>query len=105
LKADLLLVVGVGRVGRKSTVASMNMQIKDALIEAGEQGLTEMDIFKQFKIGRPEMNRKVRLFLKVADPDSRVWVSFKDGVYRVEALGANPPEEWGGYLPSDVEQL
>lgn len=103
LKADLTLLVGTGQRAARGTVRSINNVLLEALVNAGDKGLTEMDIFKQFKIGRPEMKIKIRIFVKTPNPDDRVWVKFdeSDETYRVISKGADVPEGWDSYVPSD----
>jgi hypothetical protein len=107
LKADLILLVGSGTRAGRGPVRSINNVLKEAIVAAGEDGLTEMDIFKQFKIGRPEMTTKIRIFLKTPNVDDRVWVSFneEDETYRVVGTGANAPEGWDGFVPADENVL
>ena len=66
-----------------------------------------MEVFKQFKIGRPEMSNKCRLFLKTDNPADRVWIAFDsdDEVYRVVGTGAKAPKDWQGFVPADEKQL
>ena len=108
IKADLLLIIGTGVRGR-AAVPSINTKIKEALIEAGETGMTGLNLYKKFQVGMPEMARKIKLFLK-GEADNRVWVESsrndKDElVYTVVGLGADVPEGWDGYIPADVEAL
>ena len=103
LKVALMLVVGSGIRGR-AAVASIKTKIKEALLEAAETGISEMQMFKVFKIGQPEMARNIKSFLK-GDPESRVWVQLTDETYTIVGLGAEVPDNWKGYIPADVEQL
>lgn len=105
---DVMLFVGKPRAARKGgTRASVNQALRTALLEAGDQGLSEMDVFKMFKIGRPEMVTKIRILVLTPNPDDRVWVKFfeDDEVYRVVGTGPEPPKGWDGYVPSDKESL
>ena len=99
LKADIELFIGKGP-RTKSAVKSVNSELRDAFLAKGE--LSEMDIFKMFKIGRPEMITKCRILVLCPNPDDRVWVKFDEAkeVYRVVGTGAKPPEGWTGYIPS-----
>lgn len=103
LKVALTLVVGSGIRGR-AAVPSIKNKIKEALLEAAETGISEMQMFKQFKVGQPEMARNIKSFLK-GDPESRVWVQLTDETYSIVGLGAEVPDNWEGYIPADVEQL
>ena len=71
------------------------------------KGLSEMDIFKMFKIGRPMMAAKVRILVLTANPADRVWVAFDEPneIYNVVGTGAKPPKDWDGYVPAEKENL
>ena len=112
IAADIRMFAGKAArtKGAGAPRSSVNAELRAALIEAGETGLSEMDIFKAFRIGRPEMNIKSRLFVQV-DPADRVWFRFfpnednSDGVYKVVATGPKVPEGWEGHIPADKESL
>jgi len=107
LKADLVLLVGTGQRASRGPVSSINTVLRDAIIASGDEGLSEMDIFKQFKIGRPEMTTKIRIFVKTPNPDDRVWVNFDESteIYKVVGLGKDAPEGWDGFVPADENIL
>ena len=86
---------------------SVNAEIREAILNAGDTGLTEMDIFRQFRIGRPEMTTKIRILVLCPNPADRVWVKFFEDTetYKVVGLGANPPDGWDGYIPSAKNSL
>jgi len=100
---DVRLFIGGGghRVG---VTKSVNNDIRIAFLKAhGEgKGLTELDLFKQFKVGRPEMVTKCRILVLCPNPADRVWVKFDETTetYTVVGLGENPPVGWTGYVPS-----
>lgn len=104
---DIRMFVGKAAVARtKTSVRSVNTDLRDAFLEAGDAGLTEMDIFKRFRIGRPEMVTKIRILVLCPNPADRVWVKFDEPTetYHVVGLGENPPEGWDGYIPSSKVQ-
>lgn len=106
---DIRLFIGKGggqRTARVST-KSVNSAIRDAFLAAGDKGLTEMDIFKAFKIGRPEMVTKIRILVLCPNPDDRVWVKFDEEkeTYFVVGKGAEPPKGWDGYVPAEKSDL
>lgn len=108
LASDILMFVGAARTSvRGPAKASVNAAIREALLKAGSKGLSEMDVFKAFKIGRPEMVTKIRILVLCPNPDDRVWVKFseEDETYRVVGTGAQPPKGWEGYVPSAKESL
>ena len=106
LKVDIELFIGSGsraRGEREPTIAPTSA-LRTALLEAGDKGLSEMDIFKMFKIGRPEMNIKRRVLVQSAKkPEDRVWISFdkEAETWNVVGKGAKAPEGWDGWLPGD----
>ncbi len=109
LKGDIMLFLGTGRArsGKTVTVAPTNA-LRQALLDAGTKGLGEMDIFKAFKIGRPEMSIKRRVLVQSAKtPADRVWINFDESkeVWTVVGTGAKAPEGWDGYVPAEKEAL
>lgn len=107
LKADLLLVVGLGRgSGAPSPMASAKAAVLDMVQERGT--VSEDDIWSEFKLGRAEMRKViVNAIKKAKSPEDRVWIRFnpEDGVYEYVATGADIPEGWTGYRPVDVEDI
>lgn len=100
LKADIELFIGKGQRAAKAAVKSVNAELRDAFLS--HKTLSELDIFKQFRIGRPEMVTKMRILVLCPNPDDRVWVKFDEPTetYSVVGTGATPPEGWDGYVPS-----
>ncbi len=101
-----LLIVSSVRVG-KPRGENINDKLKAFLVEAGSEGVSEMDIFKAYKIGQPEMSIKTRLFLKVEPASNRIWVQFfpDEEIYKIIATGADMPSDWEGYVPADQVSL
>ena len=106
LKADIELFLGKGGVRKASSggFRSVNSELRDAFIE--KKSLTEMDIFKAFRIGRPEMVGKIRILTLTPNHADRVWVKFDEATetYNVMGLGTNPPAGWTGYIPASRVQ-
>lgn len=73
------------------------------IIEAGNNGLNEMVLFKDFKIGRKETAGMIKRYLKNTDPKDRTWINFtpSDGIYKVVAKGSVAPGNYTGYIPVD----
>lgn len=106
MKTDILLIVGSGaRAGGVRRGVNFDMQIRNLILEKGE--LHEMEVFKNFHIGRPQMTNKIRVFLKVPNPEDRIWVVFdkEDETYKIAGKGANPPKDWKGFVPADENIL
>lgn len=62
----------------------------------------EAKLFAVAKYGRGDGRRMIQHAVKDAkDAASRKWISFDidTGVYKLESIGANPPDGWTGYLP------
>lgn len=78
---------------------SINSELRALLLE--KKSLSEMDIFKTFHIGRPEMTNKARVLVLCPNPADRVWIKFDDAkeVYVVVGTGATPPAGFAGYIP------
>lgn len=71
----------------------------------GKERVTELELFNEFKFARAEM-RKIRVnLIKRRKPEDRIWVSLNTDqeVYVVEGYGPNPPANWTGYRPVEVE--
>lgn len=101
LKADIEMFIGKGGTrGPRQATRTVNSELRDAFL--AKKSLSEMDIFKSFKIGRPEMTAKIRVLILAPNPADRVWVKFdeKAEVYNVVGTGATPPKGWDGYIPS-----
>ena len=107
LKTAMTLLIGSGTRARRGSVSSINTVLRDLIVAAGDEGVSEMDIFKQFKIGQPEMTTKVRIFLKTPNPEDRIWVKFfeEDEMYRMVGKGSKAPDGWDGFTPADENLL
>ena len=81
--------------------------LRKAFVEAGSEGLSEMSIFKAFKIGQPEMGIKTRQLIKdVEKVEDRLWIQFfpDEELYKIIATGADMPSDWEGYVPADQKK-
>ncbi len=105
VKADILFIVGTGQRAARGSVSGQTSEILAIIQEAGEDGVSEMDIFKQFHIGQPEMRNKCRLFLKTDKASERVWVAFDvpKATYFVVDTGEATPDGWDGYDPNSAK--
>lgn len=107
IKHDIELFIGKGGGSKRIAGATrtVNTDLRDAFL--ARKTLSEMDIFKQFKIGRPEMVTKIRILVLCPNPDDRVWVKFDEvsETYSVVGTGANPPADWDGYIPQSKATL
>lgn len=63
-----------------------------------------MDVFREFKMGVSEMRVRIRECIYNRPADSRYWITYNPTteVYRLEGIGANPPEGWTGVLPKEM---
>ena len=100
LKGDIELFIGKG--GARAGVPGANFELRDALVAAGDKGISEMDIFKKYHVGRNEMKVKIRIFLLTPNPADRVWVTFDESkeIYKVVGKGEKAPAGWDGYVPT-----
>jgi len=99
--AKLAQPKNAGGNGGGSKKASVLASVK-ALFESND-GIDELEVFTELKLGRSDMNKNIKLMIKNFKPEQRVWVNFnpEDGEYIVEGRGAEAPEGWTGYLPPE----
>jgi hypothetical protein len=102
------IMLFIGRPGRtisaRGPVMSPTGALRDMLIAAGTKGVAEIEIYKAFKIGRPEMTIKCRVLVQRAKtPADRVWVTFDAATetYKVAGHGPSAPKGWAGYVPGE----
>lgn len=69
---------------------------------ANGDGMDELELFKQFKIGRGEMRKKVRSLIRDCASADRIYIAFDEAKesWIVQGRGATPPAGWKGYMPS-----
>lgn len=80
---------------------------KFEVLDLLEQGIVnEVTLFEKFRIGRTEARNMFNSFLKVDNPDERIWISFDEetGNYELIAKGASVPDGWTGYLPPELKE-
>lgn len=63
-----------------------------------------LDIFREFRMGVAEMRIRIRECIYNRPAESRYWITYNPDteVYRLEGIGANPPEGWKGVLPKEM---
>ena len=105
LKSDIELFIGTGQRSVRTLVRSLNASLRQAFLEKGS--LSEIDIFKQFRLGRPEMTTKIRDLTLTPNPEDRIWVRFDASTetYNMIGKGAEPPADWAGYLPKALRSV
>jgi hypothetical protein len=104
LKELIDIVAGVEKqkgLPRVSAKKQMNEDIKTLLLDGQEH--SEMEIFKTFHVGRPEMAGKIRLFIRNENVDERLWIHFDEEKesYRLMGQGKDAPDGWTGFLPAE----
>ncbi len=70
--------------------------------------ISEMDVFTKLQLGRAEMRTHSKRAIKQAsDPSQRIWVQldFATKSYTLVAIGADAPDGWIGYRPSDETSI
>ena len=90
---------------RTSGTTSKRKVVLDYVRE--NQPVNELDLFKEFQLGRMEMRSACNdLIKKVDDPSDRVWIGFdpESGTYSIKGEGATPPSGWDGYLPPELKE-
>jgi hypothetical protein len=92
-----------GGGGRASGGTPIYKKVIDKIVEAGGNGLEEMTLFRDFKIGRKETAGMIKRSLKSSEPQDRVWINFtpSDGKYKVIGKGPVAPANYTGYIPID----
>lgn len=100
-----LFVKEPGSRGRKASPVFAS--ILNLLKVNGAKGVSEMDIFKNFRIGRPEMAHNIRKALLTEKPADRVWIALDESseTYFIKGTGAKAPEKWDGYIPAEKTDL
>ena len=102
---DIKMLIGKG--GAIRATSSINSALRSVILQSGTNGVNELVLYKQFKIGRPEMAGKIRKFIKSGNPADRIWVHFDEvkETYFVVGKGPTPPKGWTGYLPAEKSDL
>lgn len=96
VRPSLYGMVGGGR----SSGTPMYKKVVQAIVDKKE-GLSEMDLFKEFKIGRKETIGMLKHNLRQSEAGNRVWINFtpSDGLYKVVGRGSVAPSNYDGYIP------
>jgi hypothetical protein len=88
-----------GNRGGFSGRTSPKKSILDTLVSEGT--MSDLDCFRSFNKGPAEMREIIKYGIREVSPEDRVWITFEDGTYTVEAVGEETPEGWDGYLPTE----
>jgi hypothetical protein len=105
---DIKMLIGArGPSGTRAPglVKSINSDLRAAFLD--KKSISEMDVFKTYHIGRPEMTNKIRVLVLCPNKADRVWVKLDDvgEKYDVVGVGAKAPDGWTGYDPDAVKTL
>jgi hypothetical protein len=95
----------VGRVGAGKKVYSVNDDIRAYILEHGQITLDEA--FSNFRVGVDGMKAFVKSQLKKKDSANWLWVEASpDGeVYTLKGQGAEPPEGYQGWIPTEMRNI
>lgn len=91
----------IERVGGKTSTRAATPVFRDKLAtlfpNVGD-AVSELDLFKDTKMGRGEMRKRVRETLKKSAPEGRYWVEFAEATEEWVLLHVGPeqPEGWLG---------
>lgn len=91
----------------KSTAGAGRLTVIDRICamfpEVGAE-VPLLDIFREFRMGVAEMRIRIRECVYNRPAESRYWITYNPDteVYRLEGIGANPPEGWKGVLPKEM---
>lgn len=108
IKSALLVLrpslYGPTQGGGRTAGPAKHLVVTQFIVE--KRSASEMDLFKEFKIGRKETGILIRRQLKKAAPDDRAWIEFDDKaeVYNLKGTGANAPDGWGGFVPIEESE-
>ena len=82
-----------GKVTPRGVIAEFFTKVGDTA--------TESEIFAKYRLGRGDMKTTIKVALKSYAADERKWIKFdvENETYTLEAIGANPPADWTGYMP------
>ena len=88
----------------------------DQIREMLSAGPVDMNtLYKKFMIGFPEMNVRIRMFLRDNEGDERIWINYREEmvgegdeaeelpVFFIQAIGDEIPEGWDGYIPKELK--
>lgn len=107
LKADLLTLINFK--GRRTSSTSSKVSKTDLLksMLKDQLHISGLEIYKQFKIGQPEMSIQRRLMVQRCKPEERVWMAIDEinDEYHLLGVGPDAPEGWDGYVPADEKDL
>ena len=82
--------------------SGINSQLRERFLK--EKSISLMKIFEDYEFGKPTMENKIRLFIKLP-AEQRIWVAYEDGNYVLKGTGENAPRGWEGYTPIVTESL
>lgn len=84
---------------RRRPAVPLWSQVSDYMKQDGI--VNELTLFEKFRIGRSDMRKLMRLQLKSAAPEERVWVNFneKNESWEVAGIGAEIPAGYVGFIP------
>jgi hypothetical protein len=81
-------------------------EIMDKIIKSGKTGVSEMDIFNAYFIGRPDMKSKIRAFTLETEPAKRAWIYLDEEkrAYFCAGIGEKPPKDYTGFIPIEKKE-
>lgn len=78
------------------------------LFENEGNGISELDMFKELKIGRSECRHLIKETIKRTKPvEKRKWITFntENETYELIEIGSEAPKNWTGYIPIESISL
>ena len=102
VRKALKIVIGTGEraVGQKGS------PLMDKIRElfAKSKSVDELTLFKETKMGRGEMRKRCRLFIKDCEPAERLWIAFNEEkeTWDLKGTGEAMPKGWTGYIPVEA---
>lgn len=104
LAEAIKIIVGSGERAIPAAGSGVLGKLREFFDAAKDGIVDEMDLFKEFKIGRGEMRGKARdLVREPKNADERRWVEFDEQkeVWKLVGKGAATPAGWTGVLPGE----
>ena len=95
LKAMKPSLYGIGGTSVGGTSSAKWKTLTDKFEKIGDKQ-SELDLFKDMKIGEKEAHLLIKNALKAVEPAQRKWITFKGDTYTLSGIGANPPANFTG---------
>jgi len=95
----------IGRSGSRNESSSVNDRLRIEFIE--KKILNKLEIFEKFEIGKIGMKNFIKSQLMRKNPNDYIWINFDEesGNYELISRGKEIPENYDGWIPSEMKNL